>query len=42
MVLGELTECWICWESKAYAQSNPNLTSMPRSPIPKSIDFGVG
>ena len=25
MVLGELTKCWICWESKAYSEHNSNL-----------------
>lgn len=25
MTLGELTKCWICWESKAYAQGNHSL-----------------
>ena len=25
MTLGELTKCWICWETKAYTQGNSNL-----------------
>jgi hypothetical protein len=28
MALGELTKCWVCWETEAYNQKNPNLKQL--------------